>query len=60
MTYPAVGAVALCCSAQDLRGSDLPVVGARRRKSGIGLQLSPVGHAVLHHSAYLVVVTPHE
>ncbi|MEU6394661.1 universal stress protein [Streptomyces sp. NPDC046939] len=39
--------------------SDLLVVGARRRRSGVGLQLGPVGHAVLHHSACPVAVVPH-
>ncbi|MEU6844287.1 universal stress protein [Streptomyces sp. NPDC046716] len=40
--------------------SDLLVVGARRRRSGVGLQLGPVGHAVLHHSACPVAVVPHD
>ncbi|MFD8565436.1 universal stress protein [Streptomyces sp. NPDC059639] len=40
--------------------SDLLVVGARRRGSGFGLQLGPVGHAVLHHSACPVAVVPHD
>ncbi|MYT75129.1 MULTISPECIES: universal stress protein [unclassified Streptomyces] len=40
--------------------SDLLVVGARRRRSGFGLQLGPVGHAVLHHSACPVAVVPHD
>lgn len=39
---------------------DLLVVGARRRRSGVGLQLGPVGHAVLHHSACPVAVVPHD
>ncbi|MFJ8932865.1 universal stress protein [Streptomyces sp. NPDC102364] len=40
--------------------SDLLVVGARRRRSGVGLQLGPVSHAVLHHSACPVAVVPHD
>ncbi|GAA2348548.1 universal stress protein [Streptomyces kunmingensis] len=40
--------------------SDLLVVGARRRRSGVGLQLGPVTHAVLHHSACPVAVVPHD
>ncbi|MBO1334419.1 universal stress protein [Streptomyces sp. VRA16 Mangrove soil] len=40
--------------------SDLLVVGARRRRTGVGLQLGPVGHAVLHHSACPVAVVPHD
>ncbi|MFI6875525.1 universal stress protein [Streptomyces sp. NPDC050400] len=39
--------------------SDLLVVGARRRSSALGLQLGPVGHAALHHSACPVAVVPH-
>ncbi|WP_372351291.1 universal stress protein [Streptomyces sp. KL116D] len=39
--------------------SDLLVVGARRRGSGLGLQLGPVGHAALHHSACPVAMVPH-
>ncbi|MGH4032051.1 universal stress protein [Actinomycetota bacterium Odt1-20B] len=46
-----VAASALC---------DLLVVGARRRGSGFGLQLGPVGHAALHHSACPVAVVPHD
>ncbi|MGH4031195.1 universal stress protein [Actinomycetota bacterium Odt1-20B] len=46
-----VAASALC---------DLLVVGARRRRSGFGLQLGPVGHAALHHSACPVAVVPHD
>ncbi len=38
--------------------SDLLVVGARRRHSSVGLQLGPVGHAVLHHAACPVAVVP--
>ncbi|MET8471804.1 universal stress protein [Streptomyces sp. NPDC006422] len=40
--------------------SDLLVVGARRRRSSVGLQLGPVGHAVLHHAACPVAVVPHD
>ncbi|WJV44747.1 universal stress protein [Streptomyces flavofungini] len=39
--------------------ADLLVVGARRRKGHIGMQLGPVNHAVLHHSACPVAVVPH-
>ncbi|QDQ09459.1 universal stress protein [Streptomyces spectabilis] len=40
--------------------ADLLVVGARRRKGHIGMQLGPVNHAVLHHSACPVAVVPHD
>jgi nucleotide-binding universal stress UspA family protein len=40
--------------------SDLLVVGARRRHGSVGLQLGPVNHAVLHHSACSVAVVPQE
>ncbi|MEV5607570.1 universal stress protein [Streptomyces sp. NPDC052225] len=39
--------------------SDLLVVGARRRDGRVGLQLGPVNHAVLHHSACPVAIVPH-
>ncbi|MFD0418700.1 universal stress protein [Streptomyces sp. NPDC127108] len=39
--------------------ADLLVVGARRRKGHIGMQLGPVNHAVLHHAACPVAVVPH-
>lgn len=39
--------------------SDLLVVGARRRKGHVGMQLGPVNHAVLHHSASPVAIVPH-
>lgn len=38
--------------------SDLVVVGARRPRGGIGMQLGPVNHAVLHHAACPVAVVP--
>ncbi|MGW5861538.1 universal stress protein [Streptomyces sp. NPDC055239] len=41
------------------RHADLLVVGARRRKGHIGMQLGPVNHAVLHHAACPVAVVPH-
>ncbi|MFK4071990.1 universal stress protein [Streptomyces sp. NPDC029674] len=41
------------------RASDLLVVGARRRKGQLGMQLGPVNHAVLHHAACPVAVVPH-
>ncbi|MGW6316488.1 MULTISPECIES: universal stress protein [unclassified Streptomyces] len=41
------------------RTADLLVVGARRRKGHLGLQLGPVNHAVLHHAACPVAVVPH-
>ncbi|MFI8873048.1 universal stress protein [Streptomyces sp. NPDC055243] len=41
------------------RTADLLVVGARRRKGHIGMQLGPVNHAVLHHSSCPVAVVPH-
>ncbi|WP_030684388.1 universal stress protein [Streptomyces sp. NRRL B-1347] len=40
--------------------ADLLVVGARRRRGHIGMQLGPVNHAVLHHSACPVAVVPHD
>ncbi len=39
--------------------ADLVVVGARRRKGHLGMQLGPVNHAVLHHAACPVAVVPH-
>ncbi|MGW2228411.1 universal stress protein [Streptomyces formicae] len=39
--------------------ADLLVVGARRRKGHVGMQLGPVNHAVLHHAACPVAVVPH-
>ncbi|WP_438290499.1 universal stress protein [Streptomyces sp. HUAS TT7] len=39
--------------------ADLLVVGARRRKSHLGMQLGPVNHAVLHHAPCPVAVVPH-
>ncbi|MFD9818277.1 universal stress protein [Streptomyces violascens] len=41
------------------RAADLLVVGARRRKSHLGMQLGPVNHAVLHRAACPVAVVPH-
>ncbi|MFI7317066.1 universal stress protein [Streptomyces venezuelae] len=41
------------------READLLVVGARRRKGHVGMQLGPVNHAVLHHAACPVAVVPH-
>ncbi|WP_306334075.1 universal stress protein [Streptomyces sp. KL118A] len=41
------------------RGADLLVVGARRRKGHVGMQLGPVNHAVLHHAVCPVAVVPH-
>jgi nucleotide-binding universal stress UspA family protein len=38
--------------------ADLLVVGARRRRGHIGMQLGPVNHAVLHHAACPVAVVP--
>ncbi|MFF9901384.1 universal stress protein [Streptomyces longispororuber] len=38
--------------------ADLLVVGARRRRGHLGLQLGRVAHAVLHHSACPVAVVP--
>lgn len=38
--------------------SDLLVVGARRPRGSIGMQLGLVNHAVLHHAACPVVVVP--
>ncbi|MBC9715913.1 universal stress protein [Streptomyces sp. TRM66268-LWL] len=40
--------------------ADLLVVGARRRNGHVGMQLGPVNHAVLHHSACPVAVVPHD
>ncbi|WP_055524802.1 universal stress protein [Streptomyces graminilatus] len=42
------------------RGADLLVVGARRDKGHLGLQLGRVAHAVLHHSACAVAVVPEQ
>ncbi|WP_327351499.1 universal stress protein [Streptomyces sp. NBC_01304] len=39
--------------------ADLLVVGARRRKGHVGMQLGPVNHAVLHHASCPVAVVPH-
>lgn len=39
--------------------ADLLVVGVRRRKSHIGMQIGPVNHAVLHQAACPVAVIPH-
>ncbi|WP_193560618.1 universal stress protein [Streptomyces alboflavus] len=39
--------------------ADLLVVGARRRKGHLGMQLGPVNHAVLHRAACPVAVVPH-
>ncbi|MFE1441107.1 universal stress protein [Streptomyces sp. NPDC058739] len=39
-------------------GADLLVVGARRRRGHIGLQLGLVNHAVLHHAPCPVAVVP--
>ncbi|MEV5976661.1 universal stress protein [Streptomyces sp. NPDC052114] len=41
------------------RTADLLVVGARRRKGHVGMQLGPVNHAALHHAACPVAVVPH-
>ncbi|MER7172131.1 universal stress protein [Streptomyces mesophilus] len=41
------------------KSADLLVVGARRRKGHVGMQLGPVNHAVLHHAACPVAVVPH-
>ncbi|MFF8843363.1 universal stress protein [Streptomyces sp. NPDC015127] len=40
--------------------ADLLVVGARRRKGRVGMQLGRVGHAVLHHAACPVAVVPQD
>ncbi|MFD5814289.1 universal stress protein [Streptomyces sp. NPDC127038] len=40
------------------RDADLLVVGARRGREHLGLQLGRVAHAVLHHSACAVAVVP--
>ncbi|GHC89775.1 universal stress protein [Streptomyces flavofungini] len=39
--------------------ADLLVVGARRRKGHVGMQLGAVNHAVLHHAACPVAVVAH-
>ncbi|MFH8606759.1 universal stress protein [Streptomyces sp. NPDC018029] len=44
---------ALLAAASD---ADLLVVGARRRKGHVGMQLGPVNHAVLHHCASPVAI----
>jgi nucleotide-binding universal stress UspA family protein len=38
---------------------DLLVVGARRRKGHVGMQLGPVNHGMLHHSPCPVAIVPH-
>ncbi|MGW7412372.1 universal stress protein [Streptomyces sp. NPDC054863] len=40
--------------------ADLLVVGARRRKGHLGMQLGLVDHGVLHHAACPVAVVPHD
>lgn len=40
------------------RSAELLVVGARRRRGSVGMQLGPVSHAVLHRAACPVVVVP--
>ncbi|MFJ4989798.1 universal stress protein [Streptomyces sp. NPDC088732] len=40
------------------QGTALVVVGARRRRNPLGLQLGPVNHAVLHHAPCPVAVVP--
>ncbi|NUO41546.1 MAG: universal stress protein [Streptomyces sp.] len=40
-------------------GADLLVVGAKRRRGHLGLQLGRVAHAVLHQSTCPVAVVPH-
>ncbi|MEU5999004.1 universal stress protein [Streptomyces sp. NPDC047197] len=47
---------ALLAAASD---ADLLVVGARRRKGHVGMQLGPVNHAALHHCASPVAIVPH-
>ncbi|MFI0980942.1 universal stress protein [Streptomyces sp. NPDC021093] len=42
------------------RTAGLLVVGARRRKGHLGMQLGPVDHGVLHHAACPVAVVPHD
>ncbi|MFF0745437.1 universal stress protein [Streptomyces sp. NPDC004111] len=42
------------------RTADLLVIGARRRKGHLGMQLGPVNHGVLHHAACPVAVVPHD
>jgi nucleotide-binding universal stress UspA family protein len=42
------------------RTAGLLVVGARRRKGRVGMQLGPVNHAVLHHARCPVAVVPHD
>lgn len=39
-------------------GSELLVVGARRRHGSVGMQLGPVNHALLHHAPCPVAVVP--
>ncbi|MFJ8383971.1 universal stress protein [Streptomyces sp. NPDC094438] len=41
------------------RTADLLVVGTRRRRSHLGMQLGPVNHAALHQAACPVAVVPH-
>ncbi|MEU5952292.1 universal stress protein [Streptomyces sp. NPDC047525] len=41
------------------RDADLLVIGARRRRGHVGMQLGSVNHALLHHSACPVAVVPH-
>ncbi|MFD7921264.1 universal stress protein [Streptomyces sp. NPDC059740] len=40
------------------REAAMIVVGARRREGHLGMQLGPVGHAVLHHAKCTVTVVP--
>ncbi|CAM5481655.1 universal stress protein [Streptomyces spiroverticillatus] len=40
--------------------ADLLVIGARRRKGHLGMQLGPVNHGVLHHAPCPVAVVPHD
>lgn len=40
--------------------SDLLVAGARRRTTGLGIRLGPVGHALPHHAPCPVGVVPHD
>jgi nucleotide-binding universal stress UspA family protein len=42
------------------RDADLLVVGARRCKGHLGMQLGRVSHGVLHHAACPVAVVPHD
>lgn len=39
-------------------GADLLVVGARRRRGHLGLQLGLISHAVLHHAPCPIAVVP--